>query len=192
MLTRINNAGMLFRDGGIRHPRSLKARTIGKERAKKPPNFTLPMSSRPSRLAFQAPTARRRFSSLLLVAIHLAFTHGPAAAEASPDDGTLLTLPVRFHVTQGATMTVKDRKMEVWVEPADLTGPVIAEVNRIWQPAKIRFVVERAHVEPLIRPVNFDELVHLVQNSKRGEEERFGSRRTETIAKLLDPAHRHP
>ena len=53
---------------------------------------------------------------------------------------------------------------------------------------------ERAHEASQARAAEraLDELVHLVQNSKRGEEERFGSRRTETIAKLLDPAHRHP
>lgn len=137
-------------------------------------------------------TTRRRFLGLFPAALHFAISPGAATAAEAPDDGALLTLPVRFHITSGATMTVKDRKMDVWVKPADLTGPVIQEVNRIWKPAGIRFAVERAEVEPLRRPPNFGELVEIIQNSKRGDEEQSGSRRTKTIAKLLGPAHRHP
>jgi hypothetical protein len=89
-------------------------------------------------------------------------------------------------------MTVKGQAMETWVQPADLTGPVLAEVNRIWKPAGIQFVVERAQAESLLKPVDFTDLIHIVETSKRGEEEVAGSGRTVAIAKLLDPAQRHP
>ena len=105
---------------------------------------------------------------------------------------TTITLPIRFHISQGAKMTVKGQVMETWVQPADLTGPVLAEVNRIWKPAGIQFVVERAQAEALLRPANFAELIQIVENSKRGEEEVAGSGRTAAIGKLLDPAQRHP
>lgn len=111
-----------------------------------------------------------------------------STAAADPE----LALPVRFHVTEGATMTVKGQAMEVWVKPADLTGPVLAEVNRIWKPANIRFVIERAQVEPLLKPADFAELLKSVENARRGENEERGSGRTANIAKLLDPTHRHP
>ena len=115
-----------------------------------------------------------------------------AASTAVTNEPDLLTIPVRFHVTHGATMTVKGKLMEVWVTPAQLVGPVIAEVNRIWAPARIRFVVERAEVEPLLRPEGFADLLHRVENAARGEEETRGSGRTAAIAQLLDPAQRHP
>lgn len=105
---------------------------------------------------------------------------------------TTITLPIRFHITQGAKMTVKGQVMETWVQPADLTGPVLAEVNRIWKPAEIQFVVERAQAEALLKPTNFAELIQIVENSKRGEEEVAGSGRTAAIGKLLDSAQRHP
>ena len=89
-------------------------------------------------------------------------------------------------------MTVKGQAMEVWVTPADITGPVLAEVNRIWKPANIQFVVERAQEERLLKPADFNELLRSVENAKRGEEETAGSGRTANIAKLLDPAQRHP
>jgi hypothetical protein len=104
---------------------------------------------------------------------------------------TTITLPIRFHITQGAKMTVKGQAMENWVLPADLTGPVLAEVNRIWKPAGIQFVVERAQAEALLKSVDFTELIRAVENSKRGEEEVAGSGRTAAIGKLLDPAQRH-
>ncbi len=113
-------------------------------------------------------------------------------ALAAVADESVLTLPIRFHITQGARMTVKDQPMEVWVKPGDLTGPVLTEINRIWKPANIQFVVERAQVEPLLQPADFAELLKSVENARRGEEEKLGSRRTANIAKLLDPAHLHP
>lgn len=115
-----------------------------------------------------------------------------ALGKSESADTAMLTLPIRFHVTQGATMAVKGQAMEVWVQPADLTGPVLTEINRIWKQANIRFTVERAQVEPLLKPADFTDLLKSVENSKRGEEEQVGSRRTENIAKLLDPAQFHP
>ena len=107
-------------------------------------------------------------------------------------DEAVLNLPIRFHITEGATMTVKGQAMEVWVTPADLAGPVMAEVNRIWKPANIQFSVERAEVEPLRKPDDFADLLKSVENARRGEKEERGSGRTANISKLLDPAHRHP
>ena len=135
-------------------------------------------------------SAGTRFLAVLSAVLYLASLSVPAKPES--DDEALLTLPIRFHVTLGATMTVKDQKMEVWVQPSELAGPVLKEVNRIWKPANIQFKVERAQVEPLLQPANFAELLKSVENSKRGEEEKPGSRRTENIGKLLDPAQRHP
>lgn len=112
------------------------------------------------------------------------------ASAAAADE--VITLPVRFHLTQGATMTVKGQAMEVWVTPADITGPVITEVNRIWKQANIQFTVERAVVEPLLKPTDFAELVQSIEKSRRGGDEVHDKERTANIAKLLDPAQRHP
>jgi hypothetical protein len=107
-------------------------------------------------------------------------------------DDDVLTLPIRFHITQGATMTVKGQIMEVWVKPGDLRDAVLPEVNRIWKQAKIQFVIERNSEEPLLAPPDRDKLLRTVENARRGEDESAGSARTSNIAKLLDPAARHP
>ena len=115
-----------------------------------------------------------------------------AALNAIASDDEILTLPIRFHITQGATMTVKGQAMDVWVKPKDLEGVVLDEVNRIWKPAHMQFVIERNREEPLLSPANRDELLKNVENAKRGDDEKAESGRTASIAKLLDPAERHP
>ncbi len=63
------------------------------------------MSPRSLQLPFPAPPALSKLQAVLLTVFHLAGPHGLAAAESPPaNDGALLTLPVRFHVTQGATI----------------------------------------------------------------------------------------
>jgi acyl-CoA thioesterase-1 len=103
-----------------------------------------------------------------------------------------LTLPIRFHITTGAAMTLKGQGMGMWVTPEDLNGPVLAEINRIWKPANIQFTVERAQQEALRQPDNFAQICESIAAFKRGDEKRLGSQRTDNIGKLLDPAHRHP
>ena len=109
------------------------------------------------------------------------------------EDAAELVLPVRFHLTEGAVMNVKGQQMDVWVRPADVTGPVMAEVNRIWKQAAIRFEVERAAVVPLLRPADFAERVRRIEESSREAEQAGGSReRTRIIESLLDPEAAHP
>jgi acyl-CoA thioesterase-1 len=115
-----------------------------------------------------------------------------ALATPSAADDALLTLPIRFHLTQGATMTVKGQAMEVWVTAEDLKGPVLAEINRIWKPANIQFAIERAQVEPILKPDQFEKLIKNIETAKRGDEEQRGSTRTDSIGKLLDKKELHP
>lgn len=104
----------------------------------------------------------------------------------------VIKVPVRFHLTQGVKLTVQGQEMENWVQPDDLTGPVMAELNRIWLPAGIQFVVESTRSEPVLKPRNAAELIRIVENSKRGEEEIPGSGRTTAIGKLIDTSKAHP
>ena len=116
----------------------------------------------------------------------------PGRLEVKPGDDSLLILPIRFRLTQNATMTVKGQAMEMWVKPSDVTGPVPSELNRIWKPARIQFVAERVHYEPLLKPENFEDLLKNIETAKRGDEEQKGSLRTKSISKLLDPTQRSP
>jgi len=75
----------------------------------------------------------------------------------------IITLPIRFHLTNGAKITVKGQVMENWIKPADLTGRVLAEVNQIWKQAGIQFVTEQLLEEPILKPANFAELLEAIE-----------------------------
>lgn len=122
----------------------------------------------------------------LCVSLAMVLCLGAMAAEK------IITVPVRFHLTQGAKLSVQGQEMENWVKPDDLTGPVMSELNRIWWPAGIRFTVEGIRSEPVLKPRNAAELIRMVENSKRGEEEALGSGRTDAIGKLIDVSEAHP
>ena len=105
---------------------------------------------------------------------------------------SLLTLPIRFHLTEGAQMNLKGQAMDMWVTPEDIELRVLPEVNRIWQSARIQFVIERCEQESLLSPPDRDALIRTVEQSKRGDEEDRNSGRIASITKLLDPAQSHP
>ncbi len=104
----------------------------------------------------------------------------------------IITLPLRFHIAQGAAMTIKAKKLEAWVKPADLTGPVIVEINRIWKQAGIQFVIERAEEEAVIKPADFDEIIQYIENAKRDEHGHGDPTRIQKIMQLVDPAKSNP
>ena len=80
-----------------------------------------------------------------------------------------MVLPVRFHLTQGASLTVKGVKMEVWVKPEDVRTVLLAEINRIWKPAGIRFEVEKVIEESLLSPANREKIFEQIAGFQRGD-----------------------
>lgn len=113
------------------------------------------------------------------------------SSSANPREETL-TLAVRFHLTEGVTMNLKDQEMDMWVTPEDIEKTVLPEVNRIWKQANIFFVIERNQRQPLLAPLNRKELIRFVEAAKRGDDEAKERQRTASIDALLDPAQRHP
>lgn len=134
--------------------------------------------------------------SLLVVAIFFArpnekkinptLDESRSATPLNPDHTEEIVLPIRFHITSGAVMTVKSQEMTVWVSAEDLSGLVLSEINRIWKPAKIQFSLEKTMVEPLIQTDDFTELCESIAQFKRGDELRLGNLRVENISKILD------
>ncbi len=104
----------------------------------------------------------------------------------------IITLPLRFHIAQGAEMTIKAKKLEAWVKPADLKGPVLIEINRIWKQAGIQFVIERAEEEAVIKPADYAEIIQYVENAKRDENGHGDPTRIQKIMQLVDPAKSNP
>jgi hypothetical protein len=130
------------------------------------------------------------FSKLARLAL-LVVAPALIANQAFADDETY-TLPIRFHITEGMTMTVKGTKLENWVKPADLSGVVLTEVNRIWKQANIQFVIESISVEPVLKTENYVETVDYVSNAGRDEDGHGDPERIKKIMELMDPAKNHP
>lgn len=103
-----------------------------------------------------------------------------------------LTLPIRFHLTEGVTMKLKGQTMDSWVTPEAIENEVLPEINRIWKPAHIRFVIELCRREPLLQLPDRAELINFVENSKRGADQKMEHKRITSIRKLFDPAGFHP
>jgi len=130
---------------------------------------------------------RKPIVHLLLAMLLMAI---PTASVAADEE--VITLPIRFHIAEGVVMHLKGQTMDMWVTTDDLKKVVIAEVNRIWKQANIRFTIERCRREPLRSPGNRAELIKIVENSKRGDAETKGTGRVASIDRLFDPSERHP
>ena len=112
-------------------------------------------------------------------------------ASSASAESPVITLPVRFHIIQGVTMEVKGQKMDMWVKPADVKGPLLTEINRIWKPADIQFVIERIDEETALNPPDRDGLLEDVRNAKRVDKGESDDNRVAKIMRFFDPSHWH-
>ena len=66
-----------------------------------------------------------------------------------PRENTLpvLELPIRFHLLSDVTMHKAGVAMGMWVTASDVTDHILPEMNRIWEPAGIRWVLESILIE---------------------------------------------
>ena len=86
------------------------------------------------------------------------------------DDGNgleCLELPVRFHLLSDITMEKAGVEMGMWVTAEDVTDHIVPEMNRIWEPAGIRWVVESILIEESADIPNKQAVIERIQESDR-------------------------
>ena len=88
------------------------------------------------------------------------------------DDGSglpcpMLELPVRFHLLSDITMEKAGVEMGMWVTAEDVTDHIVPEMNRIWEPAGIRWVVESILIEESADIANKQDVIERIQESDR-------------------------
>lgn len=110
-------------------------------------------------------------------------------AEDEPEG--LIQLPLRVHLISELEMEKKGKKMEVWVSPEDFEKKVLPEINRIWEPANIQWVIEEIFVTPVADLPNKDELVTYVENAVREDNQSNSSKRVPYIFQLCSDAPEH-
>ena len=84
----------------------------------------------------------------------------------SPSD-PVLELPVRFHLLSDITMQKAGVEMGMWVTAEDVTNHIVPEMNRIWEPAGIRWVVESILIEQSADIANKQDVIERIQDSDR-------------------------
>ena len=103
-----------------------------------------------------------------------------------------LVLPLRLHLTQGATLTVRGLDLEVWVTPEEVKTTVLPEVNRIWKQANIRFIIERIAKEPITDSPNRAKLLQQIADFKRANADQGHISPFELTKGLFNPLEVHP
>ena len=107
--------------------------------------------------------------------------------DASPADADIIQLPIRFHLVHGATMEKKGVSMNMWISETNIHREIIPEINRIWQPARITWVIES------IREVHVADTPDCTAHLKEiAQSNRETSGRTKMIMEVIDTSHRHP
>jgi len=93
-----------------------------------------------------------------------------SSSKLPADDGnglTCLELPIRFHLLSDITMEKAGVEMGMWVTADDVTNHIVPEMNRIWEPAGIRWVVESILIEESADIANKQAVVQSIQESDR-------------------------
>ncbi len=103
-----------------------------------------------------------------------------------------LVLPLRLHLTQGATLAVRGLNLEVWVTPDEVKTIVLPEVNRIWKQADIRFEIERIAEEPIPESPNRARLLQQIADFKRADADQAHGSPFELTRSLFNPLEVHP
>ncbi len=99
----------------------------------------------------------------------------------------VIQLPIRFHIVRGAEMTKKGVALEMWLTPEDVRERILPEINRIWQPAGIQWVIESVVEDDIAQVRGRRRLVEDISVATRET-----SDRTTKIRKLIDVPSHHP
>ena len=126
---------------------------------------------------------RKRFIQRLIVLVTLSASSAVVAA------GPNITVPLRFHIVTNLSMQKGTLNMQGWVSPTEIENELIAEVNRIWKPANITFVVEKVLETSAMMLNNKEKLVAGIVNAKCDVQGKSDRKRIKKLNKLINWRH---
>ena len=110
----------------------------------------------------------------------------------TPEDSEgLIQLPLRVRLITNLELNRKKVKMQTWVTPKEFEETILPELNRIWKPANIQWVLESIAEQPAPNLPNRQELITYIENSKRNTPEKSYPKRTINILRLCNRARGH-
>lgn len=120
--------------------------------------------------------------TLLCALLATPFVRAARAGSTTP----AIQVPVRLHLVTGLIVPKGEQALAGWVTPADLENTVMPEVNRIWRPAGIEFVVEQVVSAAGAQPANRAELLGRIAAARRNEDGHPDFRIVRLYEELLD------
>lgn len=113
------------------------------------------------------------------------------AMSAQAVDG-LIDVSVKFHIVTGLPMVKHDLTMSSWIEPSEIQNIILPEINRIWQPAGIRFSASAIVKHQALNPPNRDKLIRSIANARRDSSGKSDPKRIKKLNRLIDESHHQP
>lgn len=98
----------------------------------------------------------------------------------------VIAVPVRFHVADNLVMDKAGVSMNSWVTERQIRDTVVPEVNRIWQAAGVRVVVDGVVPATLIPAVDRGRWVDLIVNARRDEDGESDPERIRHLGRIID------
>ena len=108
------------------------------------------------------------------------------------EPGSLIQLPLRVHLVTNVELQQKGTTMDMWIKPQDFQKKILPEINRIWKPANIQWVLESLVIQPAPDLPNKKELTTFIQNSKRLPSGKSDPKRSLAVLQLCNRARSHP
>lgn len=97
-----------------------------------------------------------------------------------------IRVPLNIHILENMGMNKKGVHMTSSITEYDLERIVLPEVNRIWAPAKIHFIIENVSVSQPLATSNKEKYLAYIENSKRNEDGKSDPKRIKKLNKLID------
>ena len=95
-------------------------------------------------------------------------------------------LPLRFHIVQDLLVKKGKVEMRSWVSEKDIEEFILPELNRIWRPAGISFLIEQVLQTDALNPEDKDGLLRYIADAHRNEEGKSDPLRIKKLNKLIN------
>lgn len=108
----------------------------------------------------------------------------PRSSENEVTQKPLIKVLISFHLVKDLIFQKESLIMENWITPDMIEQSVMAELNRIWRPAQIEWIVKETK-DSTTRPKDRESVIQYLLNSKRDEEGKGDPERISRLNSIL-------
>lgn len=117
---------------------------------------------------------------------------GAKRADAEEGLVELIQLPLRVYLINDIELEQKGVTMDTWVKQEDFSEVVLPEINRIWKPAGVEWVLDEITEQPAARVRDREDAITFIQNAKRNAAGKSDPARMPKIHAFCDKEKMHP